>query len=70
MKAKLPTVKIVVFTTWDEDSDMASAFSVGADGFCNLENSSDLIECISSIMVGDYWIPGKANRELTMPLTA
>jgi DNA-binding NarL/FixJ family response regulator len=59
MKEKVPSVKIIVLTSWDEDSDVVSAVSVGADGFCNMENSNNMIEAIRVVLSGRKWIEPK-----------
>lgn len=67
MKAQYPTVKILVLTTFYDDSNITQAISNGADGYLLKDSGKDaIIGAISQIMEGRNVIDSKVMQRLAV----
>ena len=57
IKSANPDVKILMFTSHDDDSDVFAALSAGADGYCLKDSSIDLVaQAIRAVCMGAAWL--------------
>jgi DNA-binding NarL/FixJ family response regulator len=66
IKRELPSTKILIFTTAEDDESIFKALKAGADGYCLKTISGDLLAtAIHSVLSGAAWLdPGIANKVL------
>ena len=56
LKRHIPTLKVVILSSWTEPSDVVCALTFGADAFCSLENLESLTDAIKAVSSGGTWI--------------
>lgn len=66
IKKKLPSAKVLIFTTAEDDDSIFAALKAGADGYCLKTISGELLAtAIHSVLNGAAWLdPGIANKVL------
>lgn len=65
IKQELPSIKVLIFTFWDDGNALFQGLSSGADGFCNKTmNKEELARALSVVERGQLWV----NPELAKTL--
>ncbi len=69
IKKSLPSTKVLIFTTAEDDDTIFAALKAGADGYCLKTISPDLLSnAIHSVLSGAAWLdPGIAKKVLASP---
>jgi DNA-binding NarL/FixJ family response regulator len=67
IKAKAQNIKVIMFTSHDNDEDIFASFAAGADGYCLKDTpGNSLIMAINAVITGAGWLdPGIATRVLS-----
>ena len=66
IKAALPTTRVIILTSHDQDDDVFAALAAGADGYCLKDISCDQIVAVAeAVVAGNAWLdPRMAKRVL------
>lgn len=65
ISAKVPTARLIVFTTYQGEEDIYRALKAGAYGYLFKSTSlSELVECIRGVAQGKRWIPPAVAAQL------
>ena len=65
IKSANPDVKILMFTSHDDDIDVFAALSAGADGYCLKDNSTGAVaQAIQAICQGGVWLDSRIAKKV------
>jgi DNA-binding NarL/FixJ family response regulator len=69
IRKKRPSVKIIMITEQESESEIFAALTAGADGYCLKESTTEkLYTAIRSVAEGDFWLDSTIARKVVKTL--